>query len=172
MMITCSNDNISLCLKNVVKYFGRNHKKFRSIAFNYLKLKWLPIFVNKRYLFRDHGHKLKKNMHKHNYVITYCFFYTVPINPTTGTNFRGFMIQAQTLADRSPVGAFILTDGDSSYYRLACDNNVRPCSYHLLVLNSILYRLLPPILVVIPKLVSVSYGLHLLLELVQYHLSE
>ena len=54
------------------------------------------------------------------------------------------MIQARTLADRSPVGAFILTEGDSNY-RLACDNNVRPCSYHLFVLNSIFYRLLPPI---------------------------
>jgi len=49
-------------------------------------------------------------------------FVLVPIRPTTGSTFKGFLMQAQTFADRTPVGEFI---SPNAFYQLQCDNNVR-----------------------------------------------
>ena len=45
----------------------------------------------------------------------------------TSYSFRGFMIQARTVADDSPTGYFV---GNNTDYQPQCDNNVSACITH------------------------------------------
>ena len=48
--------------------------------------------------------------------------FVVIMGPTTGTTFKGFMIQARRMADNSPVGMFAF---DGLNFKAQCTGNVR-----------------------------------------------
>ena len=47
------------------------------------------------------------------------FFFTVTLSGSGGVQFRGFLVQARTMADGSPVGVF--TDNGADQKLSACD---------------------------------------------------
>lgn len=51
------------------------------------------------------------------------------LQSNNGTSFRGFMIQARTVADESPAGYFV---NNGTEYQLQCDNDVSACTIVLI----------------------------------------
>lgn len=50
---------------------------------------------------------------------------------SSDNDFRGFLIQAITCADGTPVGMFMRPSGSDAEYKQACSRNV--CIYHIVL---------------------------------------